>query len=511
MTISKRYGEWDTNLKHSIKKQFSLTFISILTGTILLCLLFNVFFLKKYYVGNRSSVMKTTYDFINDVSSKGDLILDNIIVDLEKVCDTNDMSLAIADKSGNLIAAYTANNADSNESIYNRFMDLTGFCVTTMQNGEYLINDYKDVKSSIGYLELWGKLDNGWYILLRASMEGVKNDSRIANHFLIMVGIFTLIIGIASVLVMSRKLTKPIEELTDISAKMADLDFDTKYITAPGSEGNEIDKLGSHINIMSDKLKDTIDELKNANEELERDIEKKNELENMRSEFISNVSHELKTPIALIQGYAEGLKEGIIDDPDSRDYYLDVITDEASKMNVLVKNLLSLNELEFGNYDMSEDIFDMKELIDNCVLSLDIIIKQKDVKIDNRIKESLIVKADELKCEYVFRNIFVNAINYAKYNKNINIYCEKHDERYRFCIYNEGDNIADEDKEKLWDKFYKADKSRSREYGGSGIGLSIVKAVMNKLGNDYGFINEDNGVTFYFELTCGTNDENMVL
>ena len=135
-------------------------------------------------------------------------------------------------------------------------------------------------------------------------------------------------------------------ELVRISGKMIQLDFDAKYT---GNSKTEIALLGKNINELSETLENTISELKSANNELKRDIERKNKIDEMRIEFLSNVSHELKTPIALIQGYAEGLKEGISEDEESKDFYCEVIMDEAAKMNNMVKKLLTLNQLEFGN------------------------------------------------------------------------------------------------------------------------------------------------------------------
>ena len=141
---------------------------------------------------------------------------------------------------------------------------------------------------------------------------------------------------------------------------MSDLDFDARYQSCAG---NEIDVLGDNFNKMSRKLESTISELKSVNNKLQKDIEDKIKIDEMRKEFLDNVSHELKTPIALIQGYAEGLNENISDDPESREFYCEVIMDEAAKMNKLVKNLLTLNQLESGKDAPVMERFDIISLI----------------------------------------------------------------------------------------------------------------------------------------------------
>ena len=221
----------------------------------------------------------------------------------------------------------------------------------------------------------------------------------------------------------------------------------------------------------------------------------------MRKEFLSNVSHELKTPIALIQGYAEGLKEGINDDAESREFYCDVIIDEAAKMNDMVKKLLTLNQLEFGNDVISMERFDIAALIRNYIQSVEILTKQKDIQVrfDN-MPFAVYVWADEFKVEEVFGNYFSNAIHYASGDKIIDVKLIKTDNKVKVSVFNTGEPIPEESLSHLWEKFYKVDKARTREYGGSGVGLSIVKAIMESMNQAYGVINYDNGVAFWFEL-----------
>ena len=215
----------------------------------------------------------------------------------------------------------------------------------------------------------------------------------------------------------------------------------------------------------------------------------------------ASVSHELKTPIALIQGYAEGLKEGINDDAESREFYCDVIIDEAAKMNNMVKKLLTLNQLEFGNDIISMERFDIAALIKNYIQSVEILTKQKGIQIRfDQFAEAVYVWADEFKIEEVFGNYFSNAINYAARDKIIDVKLIRMDHKVRVSVFNTGEPIPEESLAHLWEKFYKVDKARTREYGGSGIGLSIVRAIMESMNQNYGVINYDNGVAFWFEL-----------
>ncbi|MBO5459409.1 MAG: HAMP domain-containing protein, partial [Lachnospira sp.] len=318
------------------------------------------------------------------------------------------------------------------------------------------------------------------------------------NTFITYVGLGILVIGIIAAYVFSVYITRPIKQLSNIAERMAKLDFNVKY---EGKDKSEIGLLGNSMNNMSLKLEENISHLKAANRELQRDIERKVKMEEVRTEFLSNVSHELKTPIALIQGYAEGLKEGITDDPESMDFYCDVIIDEANKMNNMVKKLLTLNQLEFGNEELVMERFDIIELITSIVNANELRASQKGISIIfNQKNEHIDVWSDEYKIEEVVTNYITNAINHCENEKYIEISVERRDNDVRVTVFNTGKNIPEQDIPNIWQKFYKVDKARTREYGGNGIGLSIVKAIMEAYGKDYGVVNKSNGVEFWFDL-----------
>ena len=259
------------------------------------------------------------------------------------------------------------------------------------------------------------------------------------------------------------------------------------------------------MNTLSEKLKETIGELKTANNELQRDIAEKIRIDETRKDFIANVSHELKTPIALIQGYAEGLTEGMAEDKDSRDYYCEVIMDEANKMNKMVRQLLTLTALEFGNDLPVMEQFDLTALIGGILSSAGILIQQKEAQVIFTQKEPVYVWADEFKIEEVITNYLNNALNHLSGERRIEIRVETMDKEVKVSVFNTGSPIPEEDLEKLWTKFYKVDKAHTREYGGSGIGLSIVKAIMDSHNKSCGVENRPDGVAFWFTLDGSPN------
>lgn len=256
---------------------------------------------------------------------------------------------------------------------------------------------------------------------------------------------------------------------------------------------------------MSDKLEKTIKQLRSTNLELEKDIEEKSKIDEMRKSFISDVSHELKTPIALIQGYSEGLLENVNTDEESRKFYAEVILDESNKMNRLVQQLLDLMKLEYEKREFNNTTFNVVELEKEVVRKTRVMLEEKEAQVEFAGLDSLNVYADDFYIEQIITNYLTNAIKNLKEKNGKKIIrientINAKDGKARIKLFNTGDNIQEEDINKIWNRFYKADKSRNRQVGGSGIGLAFVKAIMTNYKNDYGVINCEDGVEFYFEL-----------
>ncbi|MCR5686935.1 MAG: HAMP domain-containing histidine kinase [Lachnospiraceae bacterium] len=484
-------------LKKSIIREYTFVFGLLLSACILLISIFNMLMLGPAYMYNKQKVLLSCYRDIDRAASLGDISSDEFDSSLNNISAINNIEVLIIDadkqilkstgKDSSLMASrlldYVFGGAENVEPLY--------------ETQRFRMQRTTDPRSSIEYLELWGSMENGNFILIRTPVQSMNEASELANTIFIRFGVIAIMAGIIFISIATKRITKPVMKLVGISEKMIRLDFSEKY---QGKSNNEVDTLGEHMNRLSDKLETTIGELKSANAKLLSDIEKKTEIDEMRKEFLSNVSHELKTPIALIQGYAEGLKDCVNDDAESRDFYCDVIMDEADRMNKLVKSLLTLNELESGGRGADIEHFDLMELIRNCADSMDILIKKDGINLVLPEEKSAYVWADEFKTEEILTNYLSNAIHYASGDKTVKITVARNGDRIRVGVFNTGENIPEDIIPNLWTKFYKADKARTREYGGSGIGLSIVKACMEAMGGAYGVENLDGGVNFWFEL-----------
>ncbi len=359
-------------MKYSLKRHLGIIFISLITGTILMCLLFNSTLLEKYYIDKKINALISAYYSINKASSAGDIRTDNYDIELQKICGKYNINVLVADSDSEMIKTSMADSEFVIKQLLHNIIKGVNQEEVLQEGANYKMQIVTDSRTQMEYIEMWGWLDNGYLFMIRSALEGIRESVSISNRFLTYVGIMAISVSALLSLWLSNRITRPILELTDISERMKHLDFNAKYM---GKDKTEIAVLGNNINELSETLETTISELKTANNELLKDIERKEQIDEMRKDFLSNVSHELKTPIALIQGYAEGLSEGISDDAESREFYCEVIMDEAAKMNTMVKRLLTLNQLEFGNEVVNMERFDITALIRNYIASADILIK----------------------------------------------------------------------------------------------------------------------------------------
>ncbi len=479
--------------------QIMLMICVLAAGAVLVCWLVNTIFLERYYVKQKQQTMVEDFQTMSYASTNRMLQSEEFNTTFENMCAKDNMTILVLSSDGRVIRTSTAGRENLREDMYGMLWD-TNLTDTVQVGSDYEILSGEDSRLSSEYLVLVGELSGGETVIMRTAIESIRESAMLSNRLLLIVGLVTIGVSLLVGALLSRRITRPVRQLTDISQQMVGLDFEAKYVPRNQNAENEIDQLGGNMNQLSETLEQTISELKSANISLTQDIEKKTQIDEMKNEFLSNVSHELKTPLALIQGYAEGLQECINDDPESRDFYCDVIIDEAGKMNQMVQQLLTLNQLEFGDDEVVMERFDLTEMILGVCGASTILMERQGITLDVSGLDTMYVWGDSFKIEGVITNYLSNAIHYCSGEKIIRISYTKRGDIVRTSVFNTGVPIPDEDIGQVWDKFYKVDKARTREYGGSGIGLSIVKAVMDSLGQQCGVINHPDGVEFWMEL-----------
>ena len=486
----------------SVRIRLFITLSAVILLIILFLVLVNNFVFGQFYLYSKRKALISVYQTINEYYNNGQVY--DLESKLEQIAIQNDFDILIRDNQD--VNIYT-----SNKDFYSTFGQMNEMTSkSNIKNGEiiennkkFIIRKIKDNKNDITYILLSSTLDNGYLLYIRIPITSIQESVKISNNFLYLMAGITIIISAVIVSYVSRRFTDPILELNDIAKRMSNLDFSHKYNVSNADD--EINNLGKSINTMSDKLEKTIKQLRENNIELEKDIEEKSKIDEMRKSFISDVSHELKTPIALIEGYSEGLLENVNSDEESRKFYAEVILDEANKMDKLVKQLLELMKLEYGKREFNDQKFNIVELEKEVVRKSKVMLDEKNIEVNIENEDEIQVIADDFYIEQIVTNYLTNAVKNVKEvngKKIINIKNEVNIEKnkVRINVFNTGENIKEEDLNRIWNRFYKIDDSRNREDGGTGIGLSFVRAIMNNYQNKYGVINKEDGVEFYFEL-----------
>lgn len=510
-------------MKYSIRIRFTFIFIGLMAAALGTLVIVNSFLLERFYLREKVKDLEQAYQQVDTLLTAGRENGEDFVQEFKdaeeqwalgrnsqqeeapmvklvrELNERSNISIAIMNEfNGALISFERKGDFLSQRFLRNILGQDYRPKEIVSQTEDYTIQKIYDPRIHSHYLECWGFFsDNSTSFIMSMPIASIRESALLSNRFLAFVGTVVMVGGSVLIYFTTKKITLPILSLTDISERMSNLDFEAHYT---GTASDEIGVLGHSMNTLSDRLKDTIGELKTANLRLQRDIEEKIQIDEMRKEFIANVSHELKTPIALIQGYAEGLTEGMAEDPESRDYYCEVIMDEAQKMNRMVKQLLTLSALESGKDMPVMERFDLAELIRGVLSSAKILLEQTGAAVEFSWEGSCFVWADEFKIEEVVTNYLNNAIHHVCPGGEIIISIFRQEKWVKLCVFNSGNPIPEEDLPNLWTKFYKVDKARTRAYGGSGIGLSIVKAIMDSHQQYCGVENRENGVEFWFTL-----------
>ncbi len=493
----------------SVRAKLFLTLAAVILIIILFFIVINSVVLETYYYYSTNNMFLETYEEINQNVSRLNDENDKYKLELEKKSTNHNIEIVIENGEAEMFLSnknYVSEFGTINDIQYDIDYSIFNKSDYMYSKNGLTIRRIVDKKDGIDYILLKSKLDSGEMLYIRTPITHIQNNVNISNRVILIMGFAVVILGGFTIMIIAEKFTKPIEELNEIANEMSNLNFKRKYRINDNED--EINELGKSINTLSDKLEETIEQLKVSNSELERDIEEKSKIDEMRKQFISDVSHELKTPIALIQGYAEGLVENVNTDEENRKFYSEVILDESNKMDKLVKRLLELMKLEYEDRKFNDTNFDIVELINSVIKNSQVVLNEQNIEIEFKTDGPVMVYADDFYINQVVTNYFTNAIKNAEKVEDkklikISIKKGKEDKKVRVSVFNTGKNISQENLSRIWTRFYKVDESRDRSKGGTGIGLALVKAIMTKYNSKYGVTNKKDGVEFYFEVKEG--------
>lgn len=509
-------------MKLSIRKKLLISFGILLFLVIVLQIIFNIFFANDLYKQYKMNYMEETFYTIQENFTDDKDVLAEIVSDFEdresiRIVITSDTEILYISESefidmdnvqfqrpSDVRESQDGQSAESETLEEPQFEDQS-FSQIIPENIIPQENIAPVPVQQDEMLNLDGEFiygDSHIYVNMTLTLASIETSANFFTTVNVIISLLVLIIGIFIALRTSRKITEPIQKIEAISSNMANLCFE-EYADANTSV-KELDNLAQSINQMSNELKNRIEELNSANEKLKEDVDYQKQIEQMRREFIANVSHEMKTPLAILQFYCENLKSNI--DGLDRDYYCDTIIEEITRMDEMVKSLLQISSIENGLANMEMEEIDLSELARRTGEKLIPLLDSDNVRMD--VVDDIKVIGDKRYLEQAMKNFLTNAVSHTKSGGKIRIFLtELENNMVRFTVYNEGNPIEPENMSRIWESFYKSDKSRVRVSGSNvGLGLYIVKSIIEQHKGNYGVQNTTHGVEFYFELERDNHD-----
>lgn len=395
----------------------------------------------------------------------------------------------------------------SNETIYDSDYDglselkpriMRLLSQTQLEDGSYF-EIRQEYYTSTQYIVYGAFFEKEVGVVIYKSVDVIKDNALVASWTIFGLSFFALVMFFVITFYYSNFFVFPLRRIISTTKKIAGMNFDE---SCPSFRIRELDELSRNINILSASLNKALNDLKIENHQLEMDIETERKTDKIRRTFLANVSHELKTPISIIQAYAEGMKYGI--GCDSTEEFCDIIIEESEKMNSLVVKIIEYLQYGTGNYPIKQEKFNIKQLITDCIQNRALLLNEKGITLEESIDPEASGFADaELICN-VFNNYLSNAISHADFEKKITVKSEDKGSSVRISVLNTGYPIPGTDIENIWQSFYRADKAHSRKEGRFGLGLSIVSTLQELHGEKYGVINGEKNVEFWFDIKKGT-------
>ncbi|MEG2017364.1 MAG: HAMP domain-containing sensor histidine kinase [Clostridium sp.] len=496
-------------IKKSITaKMFIITMIVFISFLIITLTSQRMLFENAYYNQKESDIKSNVLKFKNTLTTANDE--SEVLSSIAKFESQYKTSVAVMNTQTNLIVYFKTNSEvvdNNNRNMFNnivRAIQSDSELITKLVNNEQITISFTDSKGDTKYLAS-AVMDGSNIIMGYTSLQYVEEAVTVIGTFYKYFFIIAILLIAVLCFIYSRFITKPLRRINKVATKMSGLDFTEKCLV---KSEDELGNLGNTMNFLGENLDGALTSLKEVNSELQKDIDRERKIENMRKAFIADVSHELKTPITLIKGYAEGIKDGIFVD-EGMESSLEVILEETDKMGNLVKDMLELSSLESGKIELNQESFEVDELIRNVLKKLSHSIDSKEIQLETTLYSCKAV-GEVFKLDQVVTNFLTNAIRHTPVGGKINIVMNQVSDGIKVEFENSGNPIEGEELKKIWDKFYKVDKSRNRKEGGTGLGLSIVKNIIELHGGTYGVMNTDIGVKFYFTLPNGVSENREI-
>ncbi|AOR23793.1 HAMP domain-containing sensor histidine kinase [Clostridium taeniosporum] len=465
----------------TIRTKLLLIFTVVMIFLVLCGIFLNSIFLESYYIYKNKKIFlsankKITSKYINDKENMDEYIdmIDNI----------DNIRTIIVNENFNI-----EYNSFPKKEPNRRDRGLSKeIKETILENEDKLLNEYvyyieQRHDDSMNKLIFISSMNNGKFIILSKSLKGIYESASIANQFYMLAALIVIIIGGIFIFIFSKKITKPIIEMSNVAENISNLKFDKRVHI---NLNDEMGSLGKSINKISEKLSTSINDLK-------EDVEK-------RKQLVRDMSHELKTPIGIIKGYAEGIKYGVAYDKEKIERYCSVLVEECDRMDRLIQELLNHSMMESGTVKINRTSFQIKEFVTKIIERFSQIFIDKCIDFKLVCENNYVISADSNMLEKAINNFITNAIDHVDGRRVIELTIENKEDGIEISVFNTGSYIQIENLEKIWDVYYKTDKARSRTYGGHGLGLSIVKLIADLHGGSTKVKNIEDGVIFSLKI-----------
>ena len=468
-------GEWVINLKwknsKSLRFHIALWFCLIIGGVLLAIWIFQLLLITPYYEKRSKENLK----------NEGNKYYNAYILDSSNI---NEISRGAMMENMHITIADVIVDSNGNKHFQVEKTEMMGGMFIQDFNEKEMMEKidsnktiYADDRTDM-YFYIRA-IDEDSYFIVSTRITPINATKMIIKEQLIIITIFAVVICVIATFIASKSISNPLAILTNQASELGKGNYDIEF---KGDGYREVSNLALTLNDAEVKIK--------ASDEYRRSI-------------TANVSHDLKTPLTIIKSYAEMIKDLYKDNETKRNESLDVIINETDRLAMLVNDVLMLSKLESGTINLEIEEINLSNLLNQCLLSFDIMQEKDGYTIKTDIDNDIIVDADLKKMNAVFYNLIGNAINYSGDDKTIYVSLKKNSDYATFNVRNYGNIIELDKQEKIWDEYYRDENSHKRNTVGTGLGLSIVKSVFELHKLEYGVTsNKEDGTNFFFNIKC---------
>ncbi len=473
-------------MKMSIKTKLFFTILAVLSINIIVVLLFGSTFLEGFYIHSTKKELNRYRQEIEASLSQDQI---DQLGEVLNSCTVNNITVLIYDRQNQKMIYSTAR--ESNGQIQSG-IDANSWLQQAARENIFARlekeNPIVEAQSSgiSDSIFLYSKLSDGEYLFMETPRAYLQSTAELAMRFFVAVSMLTLLVGGVVVYFVAKRIARPIRQIDETAQRIAEMDFSE---TCEIHTGDEIEALAGSVNKMAERLKENIDLLK-------RDLEREEKTNHMRRQFIANVTHDLKTPLALIQSYSEALQDQSVSEQEA----VEVLQEQCDRMDRLVNQMLTLSRLESKTMQYHMSVFPIEELVFHVLQSFRLPIRQQEIQLDTDLGQGCVVEADYHKIVQVFTNLLENAVKYVDDKKRIRVVVDQSDSLVHVSVFNTHPSLTQEQLDNVFEMFYKADESRGVSSKNYGIGLAIVKNIVQAHGGTCGVRNWEDGVCFWFSL-----------